>query len=143
MSRKNIAARRDYMREYSQKRNRLTKVEVLTHYGGGTLACVTCGEDRIACLSIDHINSDGYRDRKFGRGVNFHRYLQKQGYPEGLQTLCMNCQFIKRDLLKEYRHDLKPDSEMCAPYDPEKNRQNVRRYYWANREKILAKAKTR
>jgi len=48
------------------------KTEVLTHYGKGYLACVICGESRLACLSIDHINGGG-------------RY----------QTLCMNCQFLK------------------------------------------------
>ena len=35
------------------------KREVLTHYGNDKLACVKCGEENIACLSIDHINGGG------------------------------------------------------------------------------------
>jgi len=30
------------------------------------------------------------------RGSRFYYWLRRQGYPEGYQTLCMNCQWIKR-----------------------------------------------
>lgn len=74
------------------------KYEVLTYYGGGDCHCVYCNEDRIDCLSIDHINNNGEEHRKTlsFQGSYFYQYLKKQGFPDGYQTLCMNCQFIKK-----------------------------------------------
>ncbi len=84
-------------------KNKLLKVEVLTHYGDDSLACVWCGEDRVACLSIDHIEGRGNRQRKgsLRSSSSFYSWLKKQGYPSGYQTLCMNCQFVKRFENKE------------------------------------------
>ena len=81
-----------------KQETRQLKIEVLTHYGKGSLACVTCGESRLSCLSIDHINGGGTKHRRsLGRaGRDFYRWLRSQDYPLGYQTLCMNCQFIKR-----------------------------------------------
>lgn len=72
------------------------KKEVLTHYGLGKCACAKCGFDDIRALSIDHINGDGYKDRKKKVGVFCYNWLISNNYPEGYQTLCMNCQFIKK-----------------------------------------------
>ncbi|KKN15177.1 hypothetical protein LCGC14_0988660 [marine sediment metagenome] len=83
---------------YQRDRRRVLKKELLTHYGNGKCACVRCGESRLACLSIDHIEGRGSHLRKGalrGSGA-FYNWLKKQGYPKGYQTLCMNCQFIKR-----------------------------------------------
>lgn len=86
------------MREWGQK----VKKEVLTHYGNDKCACVICRESRLACLSIDHIDKNGYEHRKkVGAGSRLYRWLIKNNYPEGFQTLCMNCQFIKRKEAKE------------------------------------------
>lgn len=73
------------------------KKEVLTHYGEGALSCVTCGESRVDCLSIDHINGGGASHRKElnAYGYRFYKRLKRDNYPDGYQTLCMNCQFIK------------------------------------------------
>ena len=75
------------------------KLETLTHYGNGRLACMMCGESRLACLSLDHIDGSGCQERKrFGSsryGYKFYLYLKKSNYPKGYQTLCMNCQFVK------------------------------------------------
>lgn len=73
------------------------KTEVLTHYGKGCLACAMCGESRLACLSIDHINGGGVSHRKElnAYGYRFYKRLKHDNFPEGYQTLCMNCQFIK------------------------------------------------
>lgn len=79
--------------------------EVLTYYGGGKLACVRCGFDNIKALSIDHINGDGSKGvgwKKRKAGKSFYRLLRRQGYPKGYQTLCMNCQYLKRFENKEY-----------------------------------------
>lgn len=102
--------RKEYTREYYQ-RNRehaiqyrrdktaRIKAEVLTHYGKGELACVTCRETRVGCLCLDHINNDGYKRRKetgIIGGEFLYRHLKENNYPEGYQTLCMNCNFLKK-----------------------------------------------
>ncbi len=87
-------------RKSQRKRRAEVKKEILIHYGGGKCACVECGESRLACLSIDHINGKGNEHRrklKTKAGYYFYRWLKQNNYPFGYQTLCMNCQFIKRD----------------------------------------------
>lgn len=76
------------------------KMNVLTQYGNGRCACVKCGESRLACLSIDHIKASGMRDKISGNQL--YCWLIKNNYPQGYQTLCMNCQFIKRVENNEY-----------------------------------------
>ena len=77
------------------------KKEVLTYYGNGTLACVYCGYTDIRALTLDHINNNGAQERKSRKelewgGVPFYRWLRRNSYPKGYQTLCMNCQVIKK-----------------------------------------------
>jgi hypothetical protein len=82
-----------------KKSRQKTKIEVLTHYGNGKLECIQCGENRLPCLTIDHINGNGNKHRKeLPESVrrDFYRYLKIWGFPPEYQTLCMNCQFIKK-----------------------------------------------
>jgi len=84
----------------------MQRQEVFTHYGNGKCACVRCGFDDIRALSIDHINGGGNEHRRELQaarpshrgmgGTDFYRWLKQHDYPEGYQTLCMNCQFIKQ-----------------------------------------------
>ena len=81
------------------KSNPAKKLAVLIHYGNDRCACVRCGESRPACLSIDHVNGGGTshrREFKLRSSDKFYRWLIVNNYPEGYQTLCMNCQFVKR-----------------------------------------------
>jgi len=108
----------EYMREYrklypeklkSQRKIRRInlKQETLGHYFGGSMpSCVVCAESRIDCLSIDHINGGGYQHRmgESGIGNNLYTWLKGNDWPTGFQTLCMNCQFIKRMSNGENRH---------------------------------------
>lgn len=107
--------RRKYFRDYHYRnrhrrlaqmhqRDQALKTEVMWIYGGGRAVCVMCGENRLACLSIDHIAGGGNTHRQGLRkqGREFYAWLRKQGFPEGYQTLCMNCQFVKKDKQKEY-----------------------------------------
>ena len=71
------------------------KVKVLTHYGNGKLSCVLCGFEDIRALSIDHINGGGAKHIK-SLHKNFYDWLITMGYPDGFQTLCFNCQWIKK-----------------------------------------------
>ena len=105
------AKSRERFKEINKKalRKRLTllKEEVLTYYGGGKLACVKCSFDNIKALSIDHINGGGNQHRKktkMSSSYGFYGWLKSYNYPEGYQTLCMNCQIIKRKVNKEFKH---------------------------------------
>ncbi len=90
---------RDATRRYHEK----LKIEVLTRYSKGKLACVRCGFDDIRALSIDHINGGGTAQGKItGFGHHLYRWLKRNGYPDGFQTLCMNCQALKKHENKEY-----------------------------------------
>lgn len=77
-------------------RDRL-KERVYTHYGNGSCACIFCGISDIRVLSIDHIDDSGHIDRKVNRrcGTSLYLYLEREGFPPGYQTLCMNCQILK------------------------------------------------
>lgn len=83
--------------------NQGMKALVLTHYGNGKCSCVKCGFSDLRALSIDHIDGGGTNHRKKIHQSNFYWYLKEDNFPEGYQTLCMNCQFIKRDENKECR----------------------------------------
>lgn len=83
--------------------NEHRKVRVLTHYGKERLllccweGCTVCDPDM---LSIDHKNNDGSQDRNIrGTGNNLYLSLEKEGYPEGFQTLCHNHQW-KKEILR-------------------------------------------
>lgn len=89
---------REKSNKYANQRNQEIRGEVLTHYGKGKLACVHCGFNDTRALSLDHIEGDGKIRRDSGEltGVALYRRLKNLGYPIGYQTLCMNCQWIKR-----------------------------------------------
>lgn len=91
--------------QYNTKiRNCILKIEVLAHYGNGNLKCVKCGFDDLRALSLDHINSNGAEERKKRPRGSLYLYVKKNNYPKGYQTLCMNCQWIKREEKGEYRY---------------------------------------
>jgi hypothetical protein len=104
-------------REKNKIKLQQLKLEALTHYGSGKCACIICGESRLACLTLDHINGGGNKERKkYGSsrfGARLCRYLKKRGYPEGFQTLCMNCQFCKTILdQSHYKKPLKKTEDI-------------------------------
>lgn len=79
--------------KYRKKERVKLKRSVIDMYGG---ECAGCGFSDIACLSIDHINGDGYRERKTIEGYKFYRHLLKTPRRIDLRVLCMNCQFMAR-----------------------------------------------
>ncbi len=96
----------------SKMRDLLTKLEVLTYYGNGKCKCVKCGFFDMRALSIDHINGGGCQHRKDKHilfSSKFYELLKKDGFPIGYQTLCMNCQFIKRFVNNESPEWIKGD----------------------------------
>src|SRR5271157_769821 len=72
--------------------NRLRRIRVLMHYGG---KCACCGETGMPFLTLDHINNDGKKDRKYMVGSYWFRWIVKNGYPKDLQVLCWNCNMSK------------------------------------------------
>ncbi len=91
------------------------KREILTYYGKGKCQCVVCGYNDINALSIDHINGDGAQHRKTVK--NIYYWVKRNNYPPGLQTLCMNCQWVKRAENNETNSlSRKADAEMNIYY---------------------------
>lgn len=73
----------------SCQRQRL-RLEMTKAYGQ---KCACCGEDEVLFLELDHINNDGFSDRKInGAGVKLLCRLKKAGWPKDrYQLLCCNC----------------------------------------------------
>lgn len=91
-------------------RNKAVKVMVLTHYGkGGKLQCCWkgCLVIDLDCLTLDHINDDGYKERKgktdAGGGTSFFWKLVQKDFPRGFQTLCGSHQW-KKEILRRRRN---------------------------------------
>jgi hypothetical protein len=73
--------------------HRAVREEVLHAYGN---ACACCGETEPCFLHIDHMDNDGYTERKtFGRSsLNLYRWLKRHSFPKDrYQLLCANCNF--------------------------------------------------
>ncbi len=112
-----LSNREHYNERNRQCKNRLyqrlhpVKIEVLTHYGNGKCACVQCGYSNEMALSIDHVDGDGANHRRATHttagGGKLYLWLKKHDYPDGFQTLCMNCQWIKRQINREYAWEQK------------------------------------
>ena len=87
--------RREIVAKYRNK----TRNEVFGHYG----RVCSCGFHDMRALTIDHINGGGNKHRKEIKrgGCHFYVWLKQQGFPQGFQVMCMNCQFIKRHTNRE------------------------------------------
>jgi hypothetical protein len=100
--------------ELIRKQNLERKIKVLTHYGpDGRLGCCwpDCSVEDVDMLSLDHINDDGASHRRTitqdssshgGGGTKTYRDVEKRGFPEGFQTLCLNHQMKKQ--LQRYKN---------------------------------------
>jgi hypothetical protein len=80
-------------REKTQAYNRNLRITALEVYGG---SCKCCGESEERFLCIDHIEDNGADHRReIGGGGRIYRWLKKNDYPSGFQTLCANCNMGK------------------------------------------------
>ena len=90
-------------RTHINKHRDTVKAEVLTHYSPNEiLGCswAGCAVNDVDMLSLDHINNDGCRHILPGKarklsGKDLYRWAKREGYPDGLQTMCMNHQTKK------------------------------------------------
>lgn len=80
----------------AKDRRRKYRLEVLTHYGRGTLACVQCGFSDVRALCLDHVDgSSQIRRTKKVASESYWRMFLQERFPDGYQTLCANCNLIK------------------------------------------------
>src|SRR5262249_42059500 len=84
---------RAYYRDVDQRRYRAIRQEIVSLLGG---ACAVCGSPETELLEIDHVNSDGHRERAaFGNGRFMYSkiLLQLKNDPNSgrYQLLCFNC----------------------------------------------------
>lgn len=83
----------------AKKHSRKLKIETMNAYGG--CFCNICNENDLNVLTIDHVNNDGWYERRLilkganRAGNTAYAYLRKMGYPAGYQVLCFNCNMAK------------------------------------------------
>lgn len=80
-------------REY---RRRIKKMCYIA-YGG--YICNCCGITEPSMLCLDHIENDGYQNRKeigYKGGIGIYLWLVRNQFPPGFQVLCYNCNQSKR-----------------------------------------------
>ena len=84
--------KRSKQRYYEKDRGRYRNL-VFTHYG---TSCACCGESTNEFLCMDHVEKRAKmnHDKTF-TGFKLYRWLVKNNYPPGFQTLCMNCNSAK------------------------------------------------
>jgi hypothetical protein len=104
-----------YEKEFAAKQS--LKQEVFSNYCDGEIKCRRCGFKDIRALTLDHINGDGSAHRRelnIRSGTQFYRWVRDNECPEGLQVLCMNCQWIKR--YENFEHNghkkIQPSNEL-------------------------------
>ena len=76
--------------EAFRDRYEANKASVFARYGK---QCECCGEKEPLFLTIDHVNNDGHLHRKSSGSShnNIYGWLVRNGFPEGFQVLCLNC----------------------------------------------------
>jgi hypothetical protein len=81
--------------------NAKLRLEVFTHYCGGEprCQCLGCKTTFIEFLQLDHVIGNGAAHRKENNlgtgGARLWRWVRANGYPEGFQMLCRNCNGAK------------------------------------------------
>lgn len=87
---------KDSLVEYRKNKMRVERKMLIEAYGG---MCVCCGESEENFMTVDHIDNDGYIDRKVQKmagGHVFYARLRNLGYPKDkYQLLCFNCNCAK------------------------------------------------
>ena len=103
----------DWFKRYRQVAWLRLKKEVIGFYGG---ACACCGIENLAVLSIDHLNGGGSSHakelRKLGERFDY-RWLKMQGFPQGYQVLCMNCNQAK-GIYGQCPHEIERQGHPCC-----------------------------
>lgn len=86
------------LRKSQKSYRRALRARVLLAYGGERPACACCGESIVEFLAIDHIHGGGNAHRRSigsNCGASIYKWLERNGFPDGFQILCHNCNFAK------------------------------------------------
>lgn len=85
---------KEYYKKYNLEYKTRLRGIVFDFYGA---QCNCCEESNELFLSVDHVNNDGYLDRKEGIiGIRLYKKIIERGFPADYQILCMNCNFAKK-----------------------------------------------
>ena len=85
------------LKEQREKRQELKRSILALYSNSEDPKCVRCGITDVDILCVDHIENNGNKHRRqLGVGWDFYAWLKRNGYPEGYQTLCFNCNMKKR-----------------------------------------------
>lgn len=76
---------------HSQRTRQRLRLEVLTRYSDGELACACCNERHTEFLAIDHIDGGGHQHRKEIGASGLYTWLKRNNFPAGFRVLCHNC----------------------------------------------------
>lgn len=89
--------KREVKKQWQNKHYAKLRLEVLTYYSNSLLCCAHCGLDDLDVLCIDHIDGGGNQHTQKLRkeGKLFYRWLKNEGFPDGYQVLCANCNMKK------------------------------------------------
>lgn len=88
-------ARRIYC-DAARRRSERLRHQVFAHYSSGEPKCACCKETGFRFLTLDHTNNNGGEHRReVGDGLSTHIWLVRNGFPNGFQVLCWNCQMGK------------------------------------------------
>ena len=79
-----------------------SKIDVFSHYSkkisnSDIPICSCCGYNDIRFLNLDHIKSRKnipQKEKKLN-GIRLWKYIKSQGYPDGYQVMCFNCNIAK------------------------------------------------
>jgi len=89
------------------------KRDVLRHYSGGEIRCAKCGIKDIDVLCLDHINNNGAEHRRVAgiasrgsAGINTYEAIKRDGFPQGFQVLCANCN-LKKEIERKRKERMK------------------------------------
>ena len=79
--------------EYLRNRRIELRNRVYSHYGN---ICKCCKETNKLFLTVDHVNNDGYKDRRGGGSSDrLYRQIIVENFPDRFQLLCYNCNYGK------------------------------------------------
>lgn len=93
---KNYTKHKESILYKSRQRWLRDKWETLKYYSAGfdKPTCNCCLSTDLQFLSIDHIYGNGASHRRIDpEATKIIRWLKKNNFPPGFQTLCMNCNF--------------------------------------------------
>lgn len=89
----------DKVKAYGRLHRERWRAAAIKEYGG---VCYCCGESNIYCLTLDHINNDGAKDRRNNSiATMLYYHAKRQGYPKDKYRLaCFNCNCARHRNLK-------------------------------------------